>query len=92
MQFKIKVSPSSCKDEISGWQGEWLKIRVKAPPNDGKANDAVLSLLATDLQVPKNSIRITSGHTSRIKRISVSTPCLNQNSIVVLRQTTLQLE
>jgi uncharacterized protein (TIGR00251 family) len=48
-----------------------LKIRITTPPEKGKANEAVVELLAKNLKVPKSSIKIVSGHTSRIKKILI---------------------
>jgi len=89
MRLKIKVIPNACKDEISGWQGEWLKVRVQAPPNDGKANEAVRSLLADAFHVPKQSIRIQSGNKSRLKIIEAVG--LDAQHPLLLKQASLNL-
>ena len=41
IQFKIKVQPRASRNEISGWQGDALKIRLTAPPVDGEANEGL---------------------------------------------------
>ena len=70
-RLSIKVVPGSSRDEVAGWLGEELKIRVSAPPEDGKANKAVISLLAAALEVPEKHITIVSGHGSSRKTIEV---------------------
>jgi uncharacterized protein (TIGR00251 family) len=48
-----------------------LKVRITAPPEKGKANEAVVELLAKTLKVPKSSVEIVSGHTGRIKKVFI---------------------
>ena len=62
--LKVKVVPGSSRNHIAGWLGESLKIRVTAIPEKGKANDAVVSLLADTLRVPKQDVTISSGASS----------------------------
>ena len=62
-RLSIKVIPGSSRDEIVGWLGDALKIKVKAPLEAGKANVAVVTLLATTLNVDRRRISIASGHT-----------------------------
>jgi uncharacterized protein (TIGR00251 family) len=70
----IRLTPKSSKNQIQGWmedaQGNvWLKVCVTAPPEDGKANEALLRLLADEWNVRISELEIESGHTSRQKRI-----------------------
>jgi uncharacterized protein len=72
----IRVTPRSSKPGIGGWRTgadgrEELEVRVGAAPSDGEANAAVIKLLSKKLGVPKGSIEIVSGETSRHKRIAV---------------------
>ncbi|MFQ6030460.1 MAG: DUF167 domain-containing protein [Dehalococcoidia bacterium] len=69
--IKIRVQPKASKNEILGFRGETLRLRVTAPPEGGKANEAVLSLLAETLQLAKSRLRITRGHASRDKLVAV---------------------
>jgi uncharacterized protein (TIGR00251 family) len=56
----------------SGGSGEAsIRVRVTAPPEDGKANDAVVALLAKRLGVPRRAVRVVSGATSRVKWLEV---------------------
>lgn len=68
----VKAIPRASKTEIAGDDGEWLRVRVKAPPVDGKANEALVKFFADALGVPKGAISIVSGDTSRLKRIRVT--------------------
>jgi uncharacterized protein (TIGR00251 family) len=70
--FEVRVVPRSRRDEITGLYGEALKIRLTAPPVDGKANRALVELLADRLSVPRAAIEIISGHASRHKVVRVS--------------------
>ena len=72
----IRVTPRSPKPGIGDWRAgadgrEELEVRVSAAPTDGEANAAVIKLLAKELGVPKTSVEIVSGETSRHKRISL---------------------
>ena len=72
MKLHIKVIPSSSKDCIAGWLEDTLKVKVKAPPEKGKANKAVIKVLEKSLELPKGSIDIASGETSSRKVILIS--------------------
>ena len=69
--FMVKVHPRARKNEISGEIGDALKISLTTPPTDGRANDACIALLAEFLKVPRSSITIAAGQTSRNKVIRV---------------------
>jgi len=66
-RLKVRVSPGSRRPGIAGRHGDAWKVRVAAPPEDGKANEAVLRLLAETLDVPRSSVTLVSGQTSRDK-------------------------
>jgi uncharacterized protein (TIGR00251 family) len=68
----IKVTPRSGSDQITGVDGSALKIRLKAPPVDGKANDQLIRFLSGLLEVPPSEIRIVRGQTSREKVLLVT--------------------
>jgi len=71
MKLQIKVIPSSSKDCIAGWLENTLKIKVKAPPEKGKANKSVIKILETSLDLPKHSVNIESGLTSSKKIVEI---------------------
>ena len=71
-RLKVKVVPGSSRDEIVGWLGDALKIKVMAPPEKGKTNEAVIRLLAAALVIATDDISGVSGHTSPSKVVTVS--------------------
>lgn len=68
---KIRLNPKSSQETIEGLHGDALKVKVKAPPVDGKANKALVKYLAKRLGLTGKEIEITSGHTSRNKVLLV---------------------
>jgi len=69
--FRVKVQPGASKNEIVGVQQDALKIRISAPPVEGKANKMLIKFLAKQLAVKRTQVEIISGHTSRVKTIRV---------------------
>jgi hypothetical protein len=69
--FTVKVTPRAARTQIEGWRENLLKVRLHAPPVDGKANTALIALLAETLKIPKGNIEIIGGETSRQKVICV---------------------
>jgi uncharacterized protein (TIGR00251 family) len=69
--FPVRVQPRASKDEIAGVMGGMLKVRLRAPALEGRANDALCEFLAELLKTPKAAVRILSGHHSRSKRVEV---------------------
>ncbi|MCP4369220.1 MAG: DUF167 domain-containing protein [Deltaproteobacteria bacterium] len=70
--FKVFVQPRSSKNMISGIYQDSLKIKLSAPPVEGAANKMCIKYLAKCLKIPKSSLKIISGHTSRTKTILLS--------------------
>lgn len=70
--FAIKVHPRAKKNAITGEVGDALKLALTAPPVDGKANQACVDFFAKLLKVPRSSITIAAGETSRNKVIRVT--------------------
>ena len=70
--FHVRVQPRARRNEIIGLHDDALKIRLTAPPVEGKANQALQKFLAERLQVPPSAVEILTGHTSRQKRVRVS--------------------
>jgi len=69
--FAVKVHPRAKKNAITGEIGDALKVAPTAPPVDGKANEACIEFFAKLLKVPRSSVTIASGQTSRNKVIRV---------------------
>lgn len=67
----LHIQPGAKKTELAGLHGEALKIRLAAPPVDGKANAALLAFLAKACGVSKSAVELVSGETSRSKRVRV---------------------
>ncbi len=74
--LRVRVQPRAARDEILGWQGGALKVRLTAPPVDGKANARLIALLAAELKVPKSRIAILGGQSGRDKRLKIRAPRL----------------
>ena len=69
--IEIRVQPRASKNELVGWHGAALKVRLTAPPVEGAANEALVELLAGALGVRRAEIRILTGQTGRQKRVAV---------------------
>ncbi len=70
--LKIKVIPGSSRTKIDGWLGDSLKIRVTAKPEKGRANDAVITLLAETFGIPRQNVNISSGGSSPRKTFKIN--------------------
>jgi uncharacterized protein len=70
--FAVKVHPRAKKNAITGEVGDALKLALTAPPADGKANEACIEFLAKLLKVPRSSVTIAAGLTSRNKVVRVA--------------------
>ncbi len=71
MILLVKVIPKASRTEIVGWEGDYLKIRVKGVPEKGEVNRALISFLADRLGIAKSQITLISGETSRLKRVKI---------------------
>lgn len=68
------LQPKASKDEFAGLHGERIKIRLTAPPVDGKANAQLLAFLAAAFAVGKSQVSLESGQQSRQKRVRIKQP------------------
>jgi uncharacterized protein (TIGR00251 family) len=71
-RLKVKVVPGSSRDEIVGWLGDALKIKVTAPPEKERANEAVAEMLAERLRLATNAVTVVSGQSSPSKMITMN--------------------
>ena len=71
-QLHVRLTPRAKRDAIEGWREGALRVRVVAPPVEGKANEALLRLLAKALDVPVRDLAIVAGTTSRHKTVEVA--------------------
>lgn len=67
--LRVHVQPGASGDGIAGAYGNSLKVRVRAPATSGRANEAVITLLAKELGVPATALTLTAGASSRDKRV-----------------------
>jgi len=70
-RLRLRVSPGAPRTELAGRHGDGWKVRVAAAPERGRANDAVVGLLAERLRVPRASVTVVSGHASRDKVVEL---------------------
>lgn len=71
MNLDIRVQPRASRNSVEIGADGIVKVRVTAPPDRGKANEAVIKLLSKNLGIPKSAVRIARGHTSRNKMVQV---------------------
>jgi uncharacterized protein len=86
--FPVKVVPGASRERVMGMLGDALKVAVSSPPEGGKANQAVIELLASELGLSKASVAIVRGHTNPRKEVSISgidSPTLKQKLDALIR-------
>jgi hypothetical protein len=76
MILRVKVTPNAKRDEFLGWEddpqgGRHLRIRLQAPPVDGKANKSLVVFLAKQLDVPRSAVALLKGQSSRLKTLEI---------------------
>jgi uncharacterized protein (TIGR00251 family) len=71
VRFTVRVTPRASRNEIAGSQEGVLRVRLCAPPVEGAANKALVSLLAGALRVPRRDVEVVAGHTGRQKVVHV---------------------
>ena len=77
MKIVLKVTPGARRDEILGWEDDYpgvgrvLKLKVTAPPVEGRANKYIECYLSRILRVPKGKVNIVQGNTGHIKRVEL---------------------
>ncbi|WP_336964675.1 DUF167 family protein [Sphingobium aquiterrae] len=78
--LSVRLTPRSAREGVGGvWTDEkgalWLKAQVRAVPEKGRANDALIALLAKTLGVPPRAISLAAGDSNRLKRLRIMGPC-----------------
>lgn len=76
MKLRVRATPNARQSEVIGWEadpqaGPLLRVRVAAPPVDGKANAALRDFLAKELGMPKSQLVLEKGGTSRFKTFQI---------------------
>lgn len=69
--FRVQVVPRASRSEIVGEHNGALRVRLAAPPVDGAANEELIHILAKSFKVPRSAVTIVSGHTGRLKQVSI---------------------
>lgn len=72
LRLKVKVVPGASSSKIVGWLGDVLKIRIAEPPEKGRANKALVAILAKQLDLGEKSISIVGGSKSHYKDIKIN--------------------
>jgi len=72
--LEVHVQPRASRDEIAGEHGGRLKIRITAPPVDGKANKHLQAFLARTCGVPRSAVDLVAGESGRDKRLRIRNP------------------
>lgn len=72
VRLSIQVTPNARRSEVGGIAEGVLRIRLQAPPVDGKANEALVRFLADALGLPKNAVAVVAGHASRRKIVEIN--------------------
>ena len=72
VRLSVRLTPRASREEIAGFEGETLRVRVTAPPVAGRANRALVRLLAKRLGVPRGAVRVVTGQTSRRKVVAIA--------------------
>ena len=71
IRLAVRLTPRASRDGITGFEGETLRVRVTAPPVEGRANRALERLLAKRLGLPRTAVRVVTGQTSRSKVVAI---------------------
>jgi len=69
--LEVKVIPNAPRDEVAGWMGPALKVRIHAPALDGRANEALAEFLAERLGLPRRAVTLVRGDKSRHKVVRI---------------------
>jgi len=84
----IKAVPGAKQDQIAGLLGDRLKVRISAPPENGKANKAIQALIAKALDIKPNDITLDSGHSNPLKTFTITHPTLTSTQAALDHLTT----
>ena len=70
-RLEVKVIPGASRDEVAGTMGNAVKIKLRAPPVEGRANEALVEFLSEQLDLPRRAISLERGETSRQKLLRI---------------------
>ena len=81
VRLAVQVTPNAKKTEVIGVLDDALKLKLQAPPVEGKANEALIKYLAAALSVPRSAVTITHGLTNKRKLIEVKSAVLTVEEV-----------
>ena len=84
VRLAVQIQPNAKKTEVVGVLDDALKIKLQAAPIEGKANEALVRWVAATLAVPRSTVEITHGHTSKRKLVSVKVAGLTPAGVAAL--------
>ncbi len=70
-RISVTVSPGARRSDLVGRHGDGWRARIAAPPERGRANEALCSLLADVLDIPRRSVSVVAGHSARVKVVEI---------------------
>ncbi len=70
-RLEVKVIPGAARDEVAGTMGNAVKIKLRAPPVEGRANEALIEFLSARLDLPRRGLSLVRGDTSRQKLLRI---------------------
>lgn len=82
VRLAVQVAPNAKKSEVIGLFDDMLKIRLQAPPLEGRANEELIRFLASSLKVPKSAIRLTHGQSNKRKLLEIGSAGLTVQDVV----------
>ncbi|HUN90845.1 MAG TPA: DUF167 domain-containing protein [Burkholderiaceae bacterium] len=82
LALDVHLQPGARRSEIVGEHGGRLKIALRSPPVDGRANDELLRFLAAKLDLPRSAVSLAAGATQRTKRIAIAVPATRHDDVL----------
>jgi len=76
LTLELHCQPGARRTEVVGWHGDALKVRLAAPPIEGRANEALVAFLAASFGVPRRNVTLIRGETGRMKTVRIAAPIL----------------
>lgn len=80
--LSLRIQPRASKDELVGPHGDHYKVRITAPPVEGKANDLLVKFLAKSFGVSRSQVTLVSGENARNKRVCITKPSKTPISLI----------
>lgn len=72
VRLRLRVQPRASREEVAGFAGDAIRLRLTAPPLEGAANDALVRFLASRLEVSRSAVELVAGRTGRTKLVEVT--------------------